>query len=159
MMNTNAKEKQKLIPDEAIRMRILANSNSVYDQRVKLQVKNAVEGNLYQLLNDTKGVEDAKNTIQRNLPKIDNTIKQTLQQENYFLGYHLDFGSHYFPEKTFDGITYEEGNYDSLYITLGKGEGDNWWCVLFPPLCLLEAEESDEVEYQFFIKDMMDRNL
>ena len=67
--------------------------------------------------------------------------------------------SNYFPQKEFKGVTYEEGYYESLVVTLGSGSGDNWWCVLFPPLCLLEAEESekDDVEYQFFVKELIDK--
>ena len=57
-------------------------------------------------------------------------------------------------------MTYKEGNYESLVITLGEGMGKNWWCVLFPPICLLEAEEdqeSSEVEYKFFLQELIDK--
>ena len=56
-------------------------------------------------------------------------------------------------------VTYKEGMYESLVITLGTGEGDNWWCVLFPPLCLVEADESTvgDAEYTFFIKEIIDK--
>ena len=63
------------------------------------------------------------------------------------------------PEKEYKGTTYEEGYYESLVITLGSGEGDNWWCVLFPPLCLLEAEDSDDVEYTSYVKELVDKYL
>lgn len=65
----------------------------------------------------------------------------------------------YFPEKEYKGVKYDEGYYESLVITLGEGKGKNWWCVLFPPLCLVEAEESDKVEYKFFIKELIDKYL
>ena len=63
------------------------------------------------------------------------------------------------PEKHYKGVTYKEGNYESLVVKLGEGKGENFWCVLFPPLCLLEAEESDkdEVEYKSFIKEIIDK--
>ena len=57
------------------------------------------------------------------------------------------------------GIEYDEGYYESLLITLGEGKGDNWWCVLFPPLCLIEAEESTEVEYKSFIKEIIEHRI
>ena len=66
----------------------------------------------------------------------------------------------YFPKKVYKGVTYEAGNYESLVITLGDGLGKNWWWVMFPPLCLLEAEETEEtteVEYKFFIKELIDK--
>ncbi|MBO5530582.1 MAG: stage II sporulation protein R [Bacilli bacterium] len=58
-------------------------------------------------------------------------------------------------------MTYKEGNYESLVVTLGEGKGDNFWCVLFPPLCLLEAEDnsSSEIEYKFFVKELIDKYI
>lgn len=147
------------IPDEAIRFRVVANSDSKYDQSIKLKVKTEVEKELFDLLKNTKGIEEARKTINDNLNYIDNKINNLLIKENYSLGYELNFGYNYFPEKEFNGVTYEEGMYESLLVTLGKGEGDNWWCVLFPPLCLLEAEESDEVEYKLFIQELIEKYL
>jgi len=147
------------IPDEAIRFRVVANSDSEYDQNIKLKVKTEVEKELYNLLKDTKGIADARTTITNNLDNIDKKVSSLLVKENYNLGYKLNFGYNYFPEKEFNGVTYEEGMYESLLVTLGEGKGDNWWCVLFPPLCLLEAEESDEVEYKFFIKELIEKYL
>ena len=65
----------------------------------------------------------------------------------------------YFPSKEYKGVKYEEGYYESLVITLGKGEGDNWWCVLFPPLCLIEGEEDTEVEYKSIVMEILDKYL
>ena len=147
------------IPDEAIRFRVVANSDSKYDQSIKLKVKTKVEKELYNLLKDTKGIDEARTTITNNLNNIDKKVNNLLMKENYNLGYKLNFGYNYFPEKEFNGVTYEEGMYESLLVTLGEGKGDNWWCVLFPPLCLLEAEESDEVEYKFFIQELIEKYL
>ena len=90
---------------------------------------------------------------------IDNKVDKLLKKENYKLGYSINFGYNYFPEKEFKGITYEEGMYESLLINLGEAKGNNWWCVLFPPLCLLEAEESEEVEYKVFIQELIEKYL
>ena len=155
----NIATNQVKIPDEAIRLRVIANSDSKYDQNVKLKVKMEVEKELYSLLKDTKGIDEARNIISDNLTKIDNKIGNLLLSDNYNLGYKVNFGYNYFPKKEFKGITYKEGMYESLLITLGKGEGSNWWCVLFPPLCLLEAEESDKVEYKLFIKEIINKYL
>lgn len=155
----NIKASDIIIPDEAIRLRVLANSNSEYDQQIKLQVKDQIQLDLYNLLKETKGIEEARKIIEENLPNISNSVKKILEAENYNQNFKINFGYNYFPEKKFKGITYEEGYYESLLITLGSGEGDNWWCVLFPPLCLIEAEESDEVEYKFFIKELIDKYL
>ena len=147
------------IPDEAIRLRVVANSDTEYDQNIKLKVKTEVEKEMFRLLKNTKGIEEARTVINDNLDIIDSKIGSLLLKENYKLGYDINFGYNYFPEKEFNGVTYEEGMYESLLITLGKGEGENWWCVLFPPLCLLEAEESDEVEYKLFIQELIEKYL
>ena len=64
----------------------------------------------------------------------------------------------YFPEKEYKGIVYEEGEYESLVITLGNGLGENFWCVLFPPLCLLDSEEEvEDVEYTSFVKELVEK--
>lgn len=147
------------IPDDALRIRVIANSNSDYDQETKKIVKENIQYKLYELLKNTKGIDQARKIINNNLNDIDNNVKETLQLLNYELGYDINFGLNYFPSKEYKGITYDEGYYESLVITLGEGKGDNWWCVLFPPLCLLEAEESTEVEYTSFVKELLDKYL
>lgn len=148
---------EKLIPDDAIRLRVLANSNSEYDQKMKEKVRNLVQKEMYVLLKDTKGSKEAREKILLELPNIEKKVKQLLTIEEYPLGYQIHFGQNYFPEKQYKGVTYDAGMYESLLITLGKGEGDNWWCVLFPPLCLIEAEESSEVEYKSFVVEMIEK--
>lgn len=147
------------IPDEAIRFRVVASSNSSYDQKIKLKVKSEVEKELFELLKDSKGIEEARMIIDSNLEFIDKKVRDLLIKEKYSLGYKINFGYNYFPEKEFNGITYDEGMYESLLVTLGEGKGSNWWCVLFPPLCLLEAEESDKVEYKFFVQELIEKYL
>lgn len=145
------------IPEEAIRIRVVANSDSDYDQKIKQKVSTYLKGEMYNLLKNTKDVNQARDIISNNIEKIDNNIYSILKKENYNLGYSINFGNNYFPEKTYKGITYDEGYYESVLVTLGKGEGENWWCVLFPPLCLIEAEESEEVEYKFFLQELIEK--
>ena len=158
----STKSTNLLIPEEAIRLRVLANSNSTEDQYIKMKVSEAVQKDLYTLLKDTKGIESARTKIGQNLPNLRTKVADTLKQQNSNLTFQLDYGLHYFPQKTYKGVTYQEGNYESLLVTLGKGEGDNWWCVLFPPLCIMEAEETEakeETEYKFFIQELIKKYL
>lgn len=148
---------EKLIPDDAIRLRVIPNSNSDYDQEMKLKVRDLVQQEMQQLLQNTKGSEEARQKILLDLPKIEDDVKSLLAKEKYSLGYEVSFGQHYFPEKQYKGVTYNAGMYESLLVTLGSGKGDNWWCVLFPPLCLIEAEESTEVEYKSFVAEMIEK--
>ncbi len=148
-----------LIPEDAIRIRIIPNSNSVYDQKIKQKVKEEVQTDMYELLKNTKGSSDAKRLITSHIDMLDSKIDNLLKSENYNKPYSINYGLNYFPEKEYKGIKYNEGYYESLVVTIGAGEGDNWWCVLFPPLCLIEAEESTDVEYTSFVKEMVDKYL
>ena len=159
MSKVNSKEFK--IPDEAIRLRVIASSNSNRDQQVKFKVTDTMENVIYELLKNAKGVEEARKIINDNMNYIDNKVLETLQKEKYPLSYEIKYGLNFFPEKKYKGVTYSEGYYESLVVTLGEGKGNNWWCVLFPPLCLMEAEETEkeEVEYKFFIKELIEKYL
>lgn len=146
------------IPDSAIRFRILANSNSPKDQKIKEDIRDKMQKELYSLLQNSKSINDSRKIINSNMSNFDEILKDSMKDIEY--SYSIDYGMHYFPSKTYKGITYDEGNYESLLVTLGSGKGDNWWCVLFPPLCLLEAEESSDVknvEYKSFIKEIIEK--
>lgn len=150
------KENEIKIPDSAIRFRVLANSNSNEDQKLKEEVRDKMQKELYYLLKDTTDITAARKLIKNDMVNFDNIVSDSLKNANY--SYTIDYGMHEFPEKTYKGITYEAGNYESLLVTLGEGKGNNWWCVLFPPMCLLEAEENinqDEVEYKSYIKELI----
>ena len=145
------------IPEDAIRIRVVANSNTNYDQEIKQKVSNLLKEDMYYLQKNKKNSEEAEQIIQKNLNSIDNNIYSLLKKENYNLGYTIHYGQNYFPEKNYKGITYDAGYYKSVLVTLGSGEGENWWCVLFPPFCLVEAEESEKVEYKFFLQELIEK--
>lgn len=149
-----AMEKTLIIPDDSLRIRVIPNSNSEYDQNVKKKVKNQVQITMYNLLKDSKSVEEAREIVKNNLDKVDSEVKKILLTEDYKDNYDINYGYNYFPEKTYKGVTYNEGYYESLVVKLGKGEGDNWWCVLYPPLCLIEE---DNTEYKSLIKEILNK--
>lgn len=152
-------DQEVVIPKEAIRFRVVPNSNLAQDQQLKLEVKDQVQGELHHLLGQVNSVEDARKKLSSNLIKIENKVEETLKEQEVEEDFSVRYGLNYFPEKTYRGISYKEGYYESLVVTLGEGKGDNWWCVLFPPLCLLEGEETgkEEVEYKSFVKELIDR--
>ena len=156
---TNKNDEDISIPNEAIRLRILANSNSIYDQNIKMKVKDEVENNLSRILKNTNDINSARLKIINNLDNMHNNINSLLTNLNYDHNFKINYGMNYFPEKKYKGVICDAGEYESLLVTLGNGAGDNWWCVLFPPLCVIEAEESeiDETEYKFFIKEIIDK--
>ena len=153
------KEEQVIIPEEAIRFRVIANSNEEKDQDLKKIVKNTIQDQMSEDIVPVDNIIDARNKIKKHIPDYEDTVEKTLTANQSTLPYKINYGLNYFPEKNYKGVKYQEGYYESLVVTLGNGMGNNWWCVLFPPLCLLEAEESDqeEVEYKFFIKEIIDK--
>lgn len=158
----NSKKEELIIPKSAIRFRVIANSNSNIDQDTKLLVRNKIQNKLSNDLTNVFSIEDARNILNNNLSNYDLLVKDTLNNTGLDTTYKINYGLNYFPKKVYKGVTYEEGYYESLVVTLGNGNGNNWWCVLFPPLCLLEAEENEdttEVEYKFFIKELIDKYL
>lgn len=158
LVYNNEKNKETVkIPDSAIRFRILANSNSPRDQRIKEEVRDKMQKELYQLLENSKSTKQARNLIINNMNNFNSLLENEMKDKEY--SYTIDYGMHTFPEKTYKGITYEAGEYESLLVTLGEGSGDNWWCVLFPPLCVMEAEETNtsKIEYKSFIKEIIEK--
>ena len=155
--NTNSKAIE--IPNESIRIRVIANSNTEIDQKVKGEVREKLQEEIAILLKDANGLEEVRKILNENLEDFHINVEKVMNRNNYEEVFHINYGLNYFPEKEFKGITYEEGYYESIVVTIGKGEGDNWWCVLFPPLCLMEHEESsmDDVEYKSFIKEALDK--
>ena len=149
------KHEKIIIPKEAIRYRIIANSNSFEDQEQKMFVNTLIEPVIADVLDKSNTINESRENILNNISKMENI----LDKQN--INYSLKYGYNYFPVKEYCNIKYDAGNYESLVITLGSGLGDNWWCVMFPPLCLIEAKENeiDDIKYSFYIKDIIDKYI
>lgn len=157
---TNDLSKEEVvIPKESIRLRVIANSDSSKDQALKQKVKENLNKDIETLLIDSKNINDTRNTLKNNIPLFKNTINNTLKENNLSTSYNINYGENYFPEKTYKNVTYKEGNYESLVVKIGKGEGQNFWCVLFPPLCFIDEkkEENQKVEYHLLVKDILNK--
>lgn len=148
-----------IIPNESIRIRVIAPSDSIEDQKLKKNVKNSIQSELEDMLSGVETISDAREVLNSNLENVKYTVKTELIRNNSSTKFDVNYGLNYFPEKKYKGITYSDGYYESLVITLGEGQGKNWWCVLFPPLCLMNDDEEnmEEVEYKSFVKEMLDK--
>lgn len=149
-----------VIPEESIRFRVIANSDEDRDQLVKELVSREVQKEISRTLENVSSVSDARTILSSHVPQFREVVQDTLLENHIDTTFQVHYGMNYFPEKIYKGVTYKEGEYESLVVTLGNGFGKNWWCVLFPPICLLEAEEtnaSNEVEYRFFIQELLDK--
>ena len=140
-----------VIPKETIRFRVIANSNSEKDQLIKKKVVNNLRKNIQNI--QTTNLIETRNNINNQLPSFRDIIDETLKNEH--INYTIEYGLNYFPEKEYKGIYYEEGEYESLVITLGDGIGENFWCLLFPPLCLVEEE--NDIEYKSLVKEIINK--
>src|SRR5690606_14156523 len=110
------------------------NSDSLEDQWVKKQLQNAIEEHVSRWAGQMNQLEDARHLIEQKLPGIEQLTRQVLKETNTVYGFDVELGSIPFPAKMYGNQLYPAGKYESLLITLGAGEGQNWWCVLFPPL-------------------------
>ncbi len=142
-----------MIPKDSIRFRILANSNSIEDQALKNKVKDEIINDVISKYEFNEN-SNSKEIIEKSIPDIESIVKK------YDVNYTINFGKNYFPEKEYNGIKYPEGDYESLVITIDKGKGDNFWCVLYPPLCLVEDNKDySNIEYKSIIKHIINKYI
>lgn len=130
-------EIQQGIAKEVLRFHVRANSDSEEDQRVKMLVKERVVDYLQPLLSDAENVEETKQTVLEQLPRIEAQAEAVLKQESCDYEVSAKIGMADFPEKTYGDCRFPAGDYEALVLELGSGEGRNWWCMLYPGLCFL----------------------
>ncbi|MUT65103.1 stage II sporulation protein R [Paenibacillus sp. NEAU-GSW1] len=127
------------IPQESIRLRILANSDAPADQAVKRVVRDAVVDAMNNWVTGPQTIEEARVTMQSHMGEIEAIVGDVLESRGFDYSYSAQLGMVPFPAKMYGGDVYPAGEYEALLITLGEGKGQNWWCVLFPPLCFVDA--------------------
>lgn len=154
LLYTNKTEEYVIVPNESIRFRIIPNSNTAEDLYMKEEVKEGISDIITSL--SKENINETRTNIVNNLPLLRNKVQNVFDENNYNQTFSINYGINYFPEKTYKGVKYQSGNYESMVVSIGNASGDNYWCVLFPPLCMMEAKESEKVEYKFFIKEIID---
>ncbi|EOR24112.1 stage II sporulation protein R [Niallia alba] len=127
-----------IIPNDAIRLRILANSDKEEDQALKRKVRDAVNEQITNWVSELTSKEAAKDLLKEKLPEIQEIAERVVEEEKANQAVNVTFDKVDFPTKLYGEFLYPAGQYDAILITLGEGEGANWWCVLFPPLCFLD---------------------
>lgn len=135
-----------VIPKEAVRLRILANSDSDKDQALKRKVRDEVKAQIDGWVADLTSFEEARKVIQSHIPEIEETVENTLKREGSKDSFQVKFSKNVkFPTKVYGNFIYPAGEYEAVLITIGEGEGANWWCVLFPPMCFLDFSSGTAV--------------
>lgn len=129
----------QVIPDEAIRLRILAESDGAEDQALKHAVRDAVNLEITEWVEELTSVEAAREMIQSRLFQVEEIVAETIEKQGLALDFQVAYDENVsFPAKLYDYYVYPAGEYEAILVTLGEGKGSNWWCVLFPPLCFLD---------------------
>lgn len=138
-LNLETKSTVSVLSHSAIRFHILANSDSVSDQALKMRVKESVVNYIYEKTGDFKTVDEAKNFILNNDKTIKSMATKAIADNGYDYTVSSTFGFSDFPVKTYGDVIFPKGTYTSYTIKIGNGKGHNWWCVLYPPLCFVDV--------------------
>jgi len=126
------------VADKLIRLHVVANSDSVEDQELKRKVRDEVIKQMSPKFEGLENVSEVRQVIASNLALIESIAKEVVQRDNKTYGANAILGSFDFPTKAYGNLTLPAGSYQALKVVLGKGEGQNWWCVMFPPLCFTD---------------------
>lgn len=137
-----------VIPDEAIRLRILANSDSKRDQQLKRKIRDEINEHVNEWVQHITSIEEARELIRNRIPEIEKIVQSVLEKENSQQSFAVRYSKVEFPTKLYGNYLYPAGYYEAILVTLGDGQGANWWCVLFPPLCFIDFSHSEAVTAQ-----------
>lgn len=140
-----------------LRVHVRANSNEEQDQKIKYEIKDVLVSYLTPLLKDVETVDQAKDVVENNLTNISNIATDYLKENGFSYQAKAKLNNEYFPTRSYENLTLEDGFYDALIVELGDAQGQNWWCVVYPPLCFSEKTESGKVEYESIIKNLIER--
>ena len=126
------------ISDSVFRLHVIANSDTQEDQDLKLKVRDSILEYINNTTTNINSKEEFINYAQSHIEELKNVAETRIKQEGYSYKVNVEIGNFPFPTKTYGNITFPSGNYDGLKIKIGKAEGQNWWCVMFPPLCFID---------------------
>lgn len=138
--------------DKIIRFHIRANSDKESDQALKLKIRDEILETMGDKFKDTKTIEESRIVIQKNMEKIRDIALEVIKGEGLDYDVKVSLGIDDFPIRRYGNMIFPQGEYETLLVTIGEGRGQNWWCVMFPPLCFVDITHS--VAY-----DVDDENL
>ncbi len=139
------------IYENVVRLHVLANSDSEEDQALKLKVRDAILERTVPLLSDCRSQEDACRLLEEHKGELQEIAEGVIRQEGYDYPVSILLGEEAYPERDYDSVCFPSGEYTSLRVCIGEAEGQNWWCCLFPPLCLGSSSVSSDSAEDAFI--------
>ncbi|QNU66600.1 stage II sporulation protein R [Ruminiclostridium herbifermentans] len=137
--NIYAEDVNAGLSQNLIRLHVIANSDSDADQALKLQVRDAIIEYMKGKLANSKDIDETKTIINNNLRNIEKISQEVIAKNNFSYSVNAAMGNYDFPTKVYGDISLPAGRYEALRVVIGEGAGANWWCVLFPPLCFIDA--------------------
>ena len=135
----------KGIREDVLRLHVIANSDKEYDQELKLKVRDAVLKSGKTIFSGSEDIISAENRIAVSKNILLNSARETIQSLGYNYDVKIELSRSYFPTRTYDDITLPAGYYKAVRIIIGEGKGKNWWCIMFPPLCLPAATNKKDI--------------
>ncbi len=131
----------KPLADSVLRLHVLANSNSPEDQALKLQVKDHIVKYMEAEFSHTNSLDEAQDKLEENLLDIKKAAELMVKKAGYDYPVEVLTGTFAFPTKSYGNLVFPQGDYQALRVIIGEGSGENWWCVLFPPLCIVSSSD------------------
>ena len=143
--------------NELLRIHIRANSNDVIDQSIKYKIKDEMVEYLTPYLSNVNSKAEAEAVIKSKINEINNLVDRMLQRNGFDYKCNAKICNEYFPTRVYEDITVQSGYYDALILELGEAQGDNWWCVVYPPLCFVNTKyiNSEGVVYKSKILEII----
>ena len=150
-------QEQHELADSVIRFHVIANSDSAQDQTLKLAVRDRVLEEAQAVYPSNATLESARSALESSLTQLADAGRQVVEEQGYDYQVSAKLTQCWFPTKEYDGFALPAGNYTALRVVIGEGEGQNWWCVAFPPLCLGAASETVDTAAQagYFSQDQV----
>ena len=140
------------IPNRVLRLHVLANSDSAPDQALKLKVRDRILEESADAFEGAATREEAEAVAARELPNLKDAAEDEVKKQGYDYPVGVELTNMYFTTRQYEQVTLPAGFYDALRVTIGSGKGHNWWCVIFPAMCLPAAEPPEE------LKDVLNRS-
>lgn len=137
------------INHKVIRLHVIANSNDFEDQQLKYKVRNEIISSFDKEFEFVSSKDKSQSIIINKLNEIREQAEKIVKSEGYTYGVNVYYGNFKFPRKQYEEIVLPEGNYDAVRIEIGEAAGNNWWCVMFPPLCFVDFGSTDDSEPVF----------
>lgn len=142
------------IRSDVLRLHVIANSDTSVDQNLKLRLRDYILQEGKDIFNGSVNVENAVEKIEPVLPELEKSAKAFVNQAGFDYDVKISLLNEYFTTRTYETVTLPAGKYLALRVVIGSGEGHNWWCVMFPPMCVPAADKKDEIENVFSEKEI-----